>query len=251
METQYFYIKNKKEIGPLSFTEISDLITSDTIVWREGMEDWKKAKEIDDFSEILATKEFKPTPPPYITPPSYRQKTKGNRKLIYISTSIVVLLAIALTIVFIIKDKASDSNASKEDDSAFRSDRTKSTSSQSSSYNSQPRQLTEEELHQQLIQKQARSPQDYLYASNSIRYNLLNEMIIEGKIYSTATVATYKDIVLTILFYSKTGTLLGKKEYTFYDYISPNGNISYKVKLGYPYNTSYVEAKIFKAEFAY
>ena len=60
---KYFYSDGKDKFGPFSFEELkNENITKDTLIWFEGLEDWKQAKEIGEFEEIL-----KLIPPPIIS----------------------------------------------------------------------------------------------------------------------------------------------------------------------------------------
>lgn len=59
---KYFYSDGKEKFGPFSFEELkNEKITKDTLIWFEGLEDWKSAKDISEFEEI-----FKLIPPPII-----------------------------------------------------------------------------------------------------------------------------------------------------------------------------------------
>lgn len=59
---KYFYSDGKEKFGPFSFEELKvENITEDTLIWFEGLEDWKPAKDIGEFEEI-----FKLIPPPII-----------------------------------------------------------------------------------------------------------------------------------------------------------------------------------------
>lgn len=70
---EWFYIGHYGQLGPLSADQMSDLIRDgvierETYVWRPGMADWVRAKNISDF-DVLLTK-FQPgaPPPPPIAP---------------------------------------------------------------------------------------------------------------------------------------------------------------------------------------
>jgi len=65
---KYFVHKNNQPEGPFSIEELkAQKITSDTMVWFEGAEDWQKASEIIELSELI-----KSIPPPL--------KNKSNAK---------------------------------------------------------------------------------------------------------------------------------------------------------------------------
>jgi tetratricopeptide (TPR) repeat protein len=56
---KYFYVKENKQFGPFSLEELKDkFIEKTTLVWTEGMNDWKEAESLTDLNEIL-----------YVTPP--------------------------------------------------------------------------------------------------------------------------------------------------------------------------------------
>jgi len=57
---KYFYSNGEEKQGPFSFEEIKkENIKKETLVWFEGLEDWKPAEEIEEFEEI-----FQLIPPP-------------------------------------------------------------------------------------------------------------------------------------------------------------------------------------------
>ncbi len=64
-ERMYYYANGKEPVGPLNIDEIEKLIkkksvTSDTLMWTNGMENWVKAKEIDEVESLFNLL----TPPP-------------------------------------------------------------------------------------------------------------------------------------------------------------------------------------------
>ncbi|MEJ8802130.1 hypothetical protein [Pontibacter sp. H249] len=87
-----------------------------------------------------------------------------------------------------------------------------------------------EEAKLTLEQQEQMYPTNFLTADGTYRRNLIGEWVIEGTVGSTATIAKYKDVVLTISYYSKTQTLLGTEQQTIYDYFSPGNKVKYKFK---------------------
>lgn len=79
-------------------------------------------------------------------------------------------------------------------------------------------------------------PKSFLKVTNgTYKKNLLGEWVIEGNTTSSATVARYKDVVLTVTFYSKTQTLLGTQEFKQFEFIDPGHSVSFKIKSnGFP-----------------
>lgn len=61
METKSFYlVESGRQAGPFSFSDLKlKKIEPDTLIWFEGLEKWKKAKEIPELSTL-----FRKMPPP-------------------------------------------------------------------------------------------------------------------------------------------------------------------------------------------
>lgn len=62
---EWYYAKENEKIGPVEKEELLDLIKQkvvkgEDLVWTQGMEDWKKTKEIDALSSTVDTS----SPPP-------------------------------------------------------------------------------------------------------------------------------------------------------------------------------------------
>lgn len=66
----YFIFKEKRQQGPFTLDQLAGIgISSETLVWREGMAQWTPAWQIDELKDILAGN-YKPdtTPPPVAEP---------------------------------------------------------------------------------------------------------------------------------------------------------------------------------------
>ena len=58
MATEYYLIVDENRQGPFSIEEMAaQTITPETLVWRVGLADWTKAKEVPDLYEILNQQE--------------------------------------------------------------------------------------------------------------------------------------------------------------------------------------------------
>lgn len=57
--------------------------------------------------------------------------------------------------------------------------------------------------------------------------------LIKGWIENTATFAKFKDIVVKVSYYSRTETLIDKKQFVIYDYYEPNSTKFFSIKV-YP-----------------
>ncbi|KAA9338961.1 hypothetical protein [Adhaeribacter soli] len=73
-------------------------------------------------------------------------------------------------------------------------------------------------------------PKQFIHSDGSFRKNLVGKWVIEGSIKSSATVATYKDVVLDVTYYSKTNSLIGSEQHTLYEYLTPRQTVKFKFK---------------------
>jgi len=67
---QYYYSENGKAHGPVEKESLKGKILRDTLIWFDGLEDWKKASEIPELLSV-----FQNIPPPL---PDERKKEKDN-----------------------------------------------------------------------------------------------------------------------------------------------------------------------------
>ena len=69
--TQYYYTDGKERYGPFTMDQLRERnITSETLVWKEGMADWLPANKLNELDELLKPSEgfSSQVPPPFITP---------------------------------------------------------------------------------------------------------------------------------------------------------------------------------------
>lgn len=93
---------------------------------------------------------------------------------------------------------------------------------------------TAEELRAELLAQEQSAPEQYLQVSGTHRRNFINQLVLEGDIANTATLAHYKDPVLLVTWFSKTGTELGTKQYPVYELVKAQGSAHYKLKTSAP-----------------
>jgi hypothetical protein len=108
---------------------------------------------------------------------------------------------------------------------------------------------TADELREELRQQELANPRSYLYhQSVSIRSNIVlvrkgnlfrrdeygeDGKFIEGYILNKASLAKFKDVSVTVSYYSATETLIQEKQFTIYQYFEPNSRNSFSIKI-YP-----------------
>lgn len=224
----YFLHDGHQQIGSFTIEELKlKNITKDTNVWTEGMEKWDKAGNITDIKSL-----FTSTPPPFIevvkeekteqkTPPPLQNtvssnannapenktvapvKKKSNAAL-WISISVFVVLLGCAALYFAYSRGIIGGGSSGD-----------------------------YYQHTMSVEETERlTPSNFLSDQSTYREALLGgKWVVEGSITSSATVITYKNIVLRISFYDSSGNLLGTNDYTVNNRISPNQTIQYKAKL--------------------
>ena len=97
-----------------------------------------------------------------------------------------------------------------------------STSITEESYNQKVTSVEETELSQ---------PTTFLKADGNYNKNLIGTKIkLHGTITNSASVATFKDAVVQITFYSATQTELFNKNYTIYNYFPPHSTVEFELK---------------------
>ncbi|MGI4871353.1 MAG: hypothetical protein ACRYFX_09255 [Janthinobacterium lividum] len=91
-----------------------------------------------------------------------------------------------------------------------------------------------EELRAELLALEQAAPTDYLQATGTYHRNLIDQLVLEGDIVSTATLATFKDPMLSVTWYSKTQTEIGTQQYPVYELLTPGGTAHFKLKTSAP-----------------
>ncbi len=106
---------------------------------------------------------------------------------------------------------------------------------------------TEEEIKVDLKTREQNSPTSYLKSDGTYRKNLFGEMVLEGTISNSATLASYKDAKLHITGYSKTKSKIGTWEETIYEVIRPGRSKGFKIKLMLPKSVKSVGWEVYSA----
>jgi hypothetical protein len=60
---EYFFLKGKDQNGPFTVEQLADKgLTSETLIWAEGMENWQKLKDIPELAQTIKPKSVPPPP---------------------------------------------------------------------------------------------------------------------------------------------------------------------------------------------
>ena len=86
---------------------------------------------------------------------------------------------------------------------------------------------------------------DYLSVDYNFGLAIFSDVqIIKGSIKNSATIAKFKDIVLTITFFSETNTELDSKDFVIYKFFEPNSEVNFEIRTEYPNATSKIGVTI-------
>jgi len=101
-----------------------------------------------------------------------------------------------------------------------------------------PRQKTEDELREELYHKELRKPKEYLTVTYDLTYRVFSgKDEIKGTIYNNANFASFKDVVLTVAYFSATDTEIDRETYTIYDYVYAGSSSDFVIKTYSPQGT--------------
>lgn len=107
-----------------------------------------------------------------------------------------------------------------------------------------PRNKSPEQLRMELLVREQAEPLSYLNHSGTWRKNILGDMVLEGDISNSATIAKFKDAQLKVTWLSKTDSPISTSYYTVYEYFSPGQSTHYKLKVDAPSGTAGVRTSI-------
>ncbi|HAH23960.1 MAG TPA: hypothetical protein DCL77_09425 [Prolixibacteraceae bacterium] len=97
---------------------------------------------------------------------------------------------------------------------------------------SSSRQKSPEELRMELKQQEQSNPNNYLSAKGNYKKNFWGDKFnVSCVITNTASIATFKDAVVRVTYYSKTNTVLGNKDYTVYEMFPPSSSKTIELKI--------------------
>lgn len=104
------------------------------------------------------------------------------------------------------------------------------------------------QAEQTLEERESANPTEFLSTKGTYRQNLLDQWVLEGTVKSSAKSVTYKDVVLEIIHYSKTGSEIGREQSTIYEFVRPGERISFKLKTNGYRGTSSIGWEVLDAQ---
>ena len=107
-----------------------------------------------------------------------------------------------------------------------------------------------EEKKQSLVDMERDSPLKFLKVKGDFHRNLVNQTVVSGEIINHATLVSYKNMRLEIIFKDKEGAVIEKQKELLDQVIKPNSVEDFKVKLGHVKDASTVVVDIVDAAVA-
>lgn len=275
----YHYSLEGKSLGPVTLEQLKGLsITKETLVWKEGLSQWVKAGELEEL-EVL----FKTVPPPLnqtvppplnqtVPPPlkntnfnpseNHHDDKKNNLKSVLIWSGIVTGL-IGFIVIIINTGKKhiseneknittiSDTNIAVEvnDTSSINYDQFNNGQENKSKSSKKAKKKTQDELNLERSKKEINNPASYITASFTSKVNLAANTVLEGHIYSSASLANFQNVLMKVRFYSKTGEELNSENFTISSFLPAGGSAYFKHKLyGWTPKVDHLDYTIISAE---
>ncbi len=105
-----------------------------------------------------------------------------------------------------------------------------------------------EEKKKSLKESETDNPLKFLKVKGSLRTNIVGQTVVEGEITNNATLVSYKNMKLQIIFKDADGSVIEKDNKVIDDVVKPNSTDDFKVKLSHVKGASTVSVDITGAE---
>lgn len=229
MEQRYYLHDGTEQQGPFSLEELkAKPISRETPVWHDGLGRWTNASRLEELSDcfVSAPPRFSAAPQPAFDAVQ-KQEEQGRqaqedrkRGLGVLLIVLLIALLVAAGVYYANLAAASGENVQQ-------------------SYAEKVMSVEEAERSR---------PAEFLSAATEYRENFWgNQLKIRGVITNKATIATYKDAVIRITYYSKTKTELGSRDHMIYESFPPNSNSGFEFKTDKYENVHSIEVALVSA----
>jgi hypothetical protein len=254
MTNKYYLIVDEIQKGPFSFEELKDFsLNKNDLIWFEDLVDWTPIEKIDELSSLI-----KKVPPPIkksaVLPPPINNEVKTIEKESFVPKyKWYVLGVVGLIVLLVIAISTKNKNSHNEQSN------TSSKTNISIPDVQEKKELSSNELREQLLKKEQSNPLKYLTVNGSMRENKVkiqhstmfrsskwkkDGYILEGYIGNSASIASFKDVKVVVSFISNTGSVIEETGFVVYDYVPSTNGITYKQKIYAPEGFSSYEFSI-------
>ena len=107
-----------------------------------------------------------------------------------------------------------------------------------------------EETKESLADREKKNPVNFLQVSGNDRRNWFGQTVVKGVIHNKATVMSYKNVRIKMLFYNKEGKLVANHEDIYDETLLPNSSVKFKARYGTPKGTDSVALSVMSASVA-
>jgi hypothetical protein len=208
---KYYLHNGNEQQGPFDLDDLrSRGINRTTKIWYEGISDWINAENCEELNDLFNSI----TPPPIKKDENIRSNKKSSKTWNLIRFSIIGVIVLIFLITYL-RNYVGNSYHNKI--------------------------LTVEEM-------EFAQPTNFLSAEGKYSENFWGDKInLNCIVTNKATVASYKDIILRVTYYTKTKTSLGTKDYTIYEVFNPNSKKTISLKIENYKNVNSIALEIIKA----
>lgn len=207
---KYYLHDGENQDGPFDIEELKlKKIKKDTPIWHEGIDDWTDAGKIEGLKPIFASSppDFKPSK--FSEPIQKKeiiveekvQKKRNFRKYAFI-------FVIGIILFFLVGSIINSSSGYGDTGDTY------------------------EEKVMTVAEIESSEPTKFLTAEGNYNNNFWGTKIkVHGTITNSATVASYKDAVVRITYYTKTETPIRSNDYTIYETFLPTSTTKFELKI--------------------
>ena len=219
---KYFIHDGQKQLGPFSAMELMEKgITKCTPVYTSGLGRYVRAAEIPMLNDAFSVSadELKKTD----ATTASQSKSSPTKKILIVVVPLLIL-GILITL-WQMQGGISDAPT---------------TINKATVTIKKDAQLSKTDLEQ----KEAASPLEYLSVHGKMHKNLIGKKIIKGSVTNMASLASYKDLQMAVIFLSGTQTELQTQQFFVNGTVTPNNKISFRSVFIAPPETAGFRIKI-------
>ena len=219
---KYFIHDGQKQLGPFSAMELMEKgITKCTPVYTSGLGRYVRAAEIPMLNDAFSVSadELKKTD----ATTASQSKSSPTKKILIVLVPLLIL-GILITL-WQMQGGISDAPT---------------TINKATVTIKKDAQLSKTDLEQ----KEAASPLEYLSVHGKMHKNLIGKKIIKGSVTNMASLASYKDLQMAVIFLSGTQTELQTQQFFVNGTVTPNNKISFRSVFIAPPETAGFRIKI-------
>ncbi len=207
MMKRYYLHNGKEQQGPYDAEDLRHKnLQKQTPIWYEGLSEWTTADQIEELKDLLGNT----TPPPFQGSHSYQaQPVVKKKSRVGVFLQLLGVAGAIFIVTMVVKANIDDVEVEPN----------------SNGQTYEEKVMTVEEIERS-------QPAKFLIADGKYKENIWgNKIKVNGVITNTATVASYKDAVVRVTYFTKTKTELGSKDYKIYEHFPPHSTIKFDLKI--------------------